>query len=49
MKDNGVEKLSMNKTGSYFHSRFRSNLSNSFGRSQRPFLGEKTFSPGPGK
>jgi hypothetical protein len=46
--DEGNEKLSLNKTGSYFHSRFRSNTSNVFGRSNRPALGQKTLSPGPG-
>lgn len=31
--DNDDAKLSMNKTGSYFCSKFRSNVSNHFGRS----------------
>lgn len=38
----------MNNTGSYFNSKFKSNNSNMFGRSNRPPLGPRTISPGPG-
>jgi hypothetical protein len=48
IKDQDDQKLSMNKTGTYFNSRFKNNFSNVFGRSERPSLGLRTISPGPG-
>lgn len=47
--DEDDKKLAMNKTGSYFNSRFKNNISSVFGRSERPSLAGRSISPGPGK